>query len=62
MQNKKFTETEKQIALVKAQCEISQFLRTEAGYCDIMETAAMAQSQIINIMDKLVSCQKQSSQ
>lgn len=53
MQNKKFTEVEKQVMLAKAQCAISEYLRCEVHYSQLMEDAAMAQSQIIAIMDKL---------
>lgn len=52
MQNRKFNETEKQVMLAKAQCAISEYLRTEASYSDLMEEAAQAEAQIIALMDK----------
>lgn len=53
MQNKKMTEVEKQVTLAKAQCAISEYLRCEIHYSALMEEAALAQSQIIAIMNKM---------
>lgn len=47
------TEVEKQVALAKAQCAISEYLRCEIHYSILMEEAALAQSQIIAIMNKI---------
>lgn len=37
----------------KAVNAITEYLRTEASYADLMESAALAQSQIVNMMDTL---------
>ena len=43
-------ETEKAVALVKAQMRIAEFLKHDYSYTELMTTAAKAQAQVFSIM------------
>lgn len=44
------TEHEREVAMLKAQMKIKEFLEHHASYTDLMEYAAKAQAQVFNII------------